>query len=60
MSKEGAKEFGEIVKKSGENLKQEIVKRGLDADKVLKEKITKIDQGCQEAAEYIKKRTDEK
>lgn len=58
MSKEGAKEFGEILKKTGENLKQEVVKRGLDGDRTLKEKITKIDQGLQEAAEHIKERTE--
>lgn len=56
MSKEGAKEFSEQLKKSGENLKQEIVRKGLDKDPVLVEKVKKIDQGCQEASEYVKTR----
>lgn len=56
MSKEGAKEFSETVKKMGETLKQDLTRKGLDKDPVLVEKVKKIDQGCKEASEYVKTR----
>lgn len=60
MSKEGAKEFSETIKKVGETLKQDMTRKGLDKDPSLVKRVEKIDQDCKEASEYVKKRTDTK
>ncbi len=55
-NKKNAKEFSETLKKSGDFLKQEITKRGLDKDKQLTEKVKKISEQCEEASKYVKER----
>ena len=56
MSKESVKEFGESLKKSGEDIKHELVRKGLNKDPILTEKVKKISEGLHDASEYIKKR----
>lgn len=57
-NKEDAKRFGETLKETGRRLNEDLRRRGLDKDQNLVEKVKKIEHGCQEAAEYIKERTE--
>ncbi len=56
MSKQSAQEFSETLKKTVENLKQEVVRKGLEADKTLVEKVKKISEQCDDASKHIKER----